>query len=132
MKNRLKDARETLKLSQADFGKRIGVSGAAVSRWESGERGTPDVAVRAIVREFGVSELWLRTGTGDMFESKSRAAELAELTKRILTDSPESFRSALVMTLLRFDPDGPEWPVLEKIYRDLAAELQPPDSDGEK
>ena len=62
---------------------------------------------------------WLRTGAGEMRRSRSREAELGELIRSRLIDSPESFQSALVTTLLRFDPDGPEMQVLEKILHGL-------------
>lgn len=132
MRKRLKEMRETLQLSQAELGEKVGVSGAAVSRWESGERAVPDVCVRAAVREFGVSEAWLRTGTGEMFQAKSREEELGALADSLFRDRPGSFRSAVVTTLLRFDPGGPEWEVLERIYRGIAAELtteEPPNTE---
>lgn len=132
MRKRLKEMRETLQLSQAELGEKVGVSGAAVSRWESGERAVPDVCVRAAVREFGVSETWLRTGAGEMFQAKSREEELGALADSLFRERPGSFRAAVVTTLLRFDPDGPEWEVLERIYRGIAAELtteEPPNTE---
>lgn len=77
-----------------------------------------------ICREFGVDETWLRTGVGQMRAPPDRARELGALTARLLTESPESFRSALVTTLLRFDPDGPEWAALENIYEAVKAEME--------
>lgn len=132
MRKRLKEMRETLQLSQAELGEKVGVSGAAVSRWESGERAVPDVCVRAAVREFGVSEIWLRTGAGEMFQAKSREEELGALADSLFRERPGSFRAAVVTTLLRFDPGGPEWEVLERIYRGIAAELtteEPPNTE---
>ena len=122
MKDRIKTIRSSSGLNQNDFGLRIGVTGAAVSRWESGDRNVPDSAIRSICREFGVNETWLRTGDGDPAVSQTREQELAALFKRFMADKPESFRTALVSTLLRFEPDGPEWEALEKIYDDIAAQ----------
>ena len=124
MNNRLKDVRKAAKLSQDDFGQRIGVTGTALSRWESGDRKIPDSAILNICREFGVNETWLRTGAGDMHRAKSREAELGELIRSRLLDRPESFQAALVTVLLRFDPDGPEFATLEKIARALAEEAK--------
>ena len=126
--DRLKQIRISSGLNQADFGKRLGVSGATVSRWESGEREISDSAILLICEKFGVSESWLRTGDELMF--RSREIEVAALTRRLMSDSPESFRRRLVETLLKFDPDGPEWAALEKIYRTLAAELAPAPDDS--
>ena len=47
-------------------------------------------------------------------------SQLAGLVKQLMADSPDSFRSALVTTLLRFDPDRPEWEILERIYNGIA------------
>lgn len=124
MQNRLKEVRTTLDLNQAEFGRRLGVSSGAISRWESGERSIPDSAVLLICRDFGVSETWLRTGAGEMFRPRSRQAELGALIRSRLVDRPESFQTALITTLLRFDPDGPEWAALERIMSSLEEEMQ--------
>ena len=122
MNNRIKEVRISTGLKQDAFGARIGVSAAAVSRWESADRAIPDSAVLAICREFGVNETWLRTGVGQMTASKTRAQEMGELFSRLFADRPESFRVALLTTLLRFDPNGPEWEILERIYDSVVRE----------
>ena len=124
MNTRLKELRTALQINQESFGKKIGVTGAAVSRWESGDREIPDTAILSIVREFGCSETWLRTGEGEMFRPLSREAELGRLIRTRLVDRTDSFQAELVRTLLRFDPDGPEMKVLEKILDDLIAETK--------
>ena len=68
MNNRLKELRSHLNMSLEDFGTALGVTRAAVSRWENGERGISNQAILSICREFNVSERWLRTGEGEMFE----------------------------------------------------------------
>ncbi len=73
MKERIKEIRKTKKLSQEAFGKRLGVSGAAISRLEQGERGVTEQMILSISREFGISEKWLRDGTGDMETKRSPA-----------------------------------------------------------
>lgn len=68
MNARIKELRTALHLTLEGFGDRIGVTRAAVSKWENGDRGIADSMVVSICREFGVSEQWLRTGEGEMFE----------------------------------------------------------------
>lgn len=68
MNTRIKELRTALHLTLEGFGDRIGVTRAAVSKWENGDRGIADSMVVSICREFGVSEQWLRTGEGEMFE----------------------------------------------------------------
>ena len=68
MNERIKELRIALRLTQEDFGKAIGVQRAAVNKWEKGINGVADSMILSICREFGVSEHWLRTGEGEMFE----------------------------------------------------------------
>lgn len=67
MNERLKKARKALKLSQSDFGKRLGVTDGAISHLERGVNNLTDQIVAAVCREFGINEEWLRTGAGEMF-----------------------------------------------------------------
>ena len=124
MKDRIKELRKALALNQEEFGARLGVSNTAVSKWEKGERSIPDSAVLLICRDFGVSETWLRTGAGKMFQPRSREAELGALIRSRLVDRSESFQAVLIRTLLQFDPDGPEWSALERIMRSLEEDMQ--------
>ena len=130
MNERIKQIREEAKLTQTAFGEKIGISQNYVWMIETGQRTPGDRTVRDICREFGVNETWLRTGAGSMTMEKTRAAELAELVQSLMADQPESFRSALVTTLLRFSPDGPEWDALERIYDSVAAEYQKSQDPG--
>lgn len=120
MKDRIKELRKSLKLNQTDFGRSLGVSLSAVQKWESGENDLSDAVILLISQQYGVSETWLRTGEGEMRAAKSREQEMAEMVKRLMADRPDSFRSALITTLLRLDPNGKEWAVLEDIYKRIA------------
>lgn len=77
---RIKELRKCLGLSQDAFGERLGVTGAAVSRIEKGERGLTEQMALSICREFRVNYLWLMEGKGDMFfgTPESVVDELAE------------------------------------------------------
>lgn len=124
MHERIKELRKSLGLNQAEFGARLGVASNTISTYETGTRPVAEPIIKSIVREFGVSEAWLRDGTGEMKADVSREEEMGRLLGDLLADRPESFRTALITTLLRFDPEGPEWSVLERIYEDLAKELE--------
>lgn len=124
MHERIKELRKSLGLNQAEFGARLGVASNTISTYETGTRPVAEPIIKSIVREFGVSESWLRDGTGDMRANMDREEEMGRLLGDLLADRPESFRAALITTLLRFDPNGPEWAVLERIYEDLAKEVE--------
>lgn len=114
MNERIKSVRlaQLPKMSQDAFGAKIGVTGAAVSRIESGDRNVTDQVITAIVREFDVSEEWLRTGQGEMFIQKTESEELAAFFGDLLKDEPD-FRHRLIAALLKLTLD--EWKVLEKL-----------------
>lgn len=67
MNTRLHHLRKLLKLSQEDFGKRLGVTGASISRLEKGERNITEQMILSTCREYNINEAWLRDGKGEMF-----------------------------------------------------------------
>jgi len=122
MKERIKALRKCEGLNQAEFGARLGIAPNTVSSYEVGTREVSDAMILLICREFRVNETWLRTGDGEMYTGATRAEELGALVDQLLADDPPSFRTALVTTLLRFRPDGPEWAILERIVRQVTEE----------
>lgn len=93
MNDRIKSARKALGLTQSEFGSRIGISGAAVSKLESGDRNPSDQTLMLISSEYQISLQWLQTGTGDMFtQGHSLADELAkkysfpDITRKLLVE----------------------------------------------
>lgn len=130
MKDRIREIRESMKdehgkkLTQEQFAKKIGVSVSTAQKWEIGASKPTSTAIQQIADKCGASELWLRTGIGSRDDTKDRAEELSGYVKRLVNDKPKSFQTALVATLLRFDPDGPEWEILERIYNSIAKELE--------
>ena len=67
MNERIKKIRKENKLSMEQFGKRIGITKASVSRIESGENNPSDQTIILICKEFNINEDWLRNGTGEMY-----------------------------------------------------------------
>lgn len=59
---RVKEIRKSNNLTMDKFGERIGVTKAAISKIEKGERGVTDQMIKSICREFGYNEEWLRNG----------------------------------------------------------------------
>jgi len=64
---RLLQIRKEAGLKQDEFGKRIGVTRAAICNYETGKRSMSDTIILAVCREFGVNKEWLQTGDGDMY-----------------------------------------------------------------
>lgn len=119
MNNRIKALRQFTRLSQDAFGSQLGITGAAVSRIESGDRGVTDQVILAAVRAFGVSETWLRTGEGPMIQPQSRDEEIADFMSSMLT-SPPDFRHRLISVLSKLSIE--EWKLLETVADKLVEE----------
>lgn len=111
MKERLKELRIALGISQAELGERIGVSRAAISRLESGSNNFTNQMVTSICREFGVNEKWLRTGSGDMFEEMSRAEKAAQIVGAALGSGDEFILNTFI-ALGQLSPA--EWELIKK------------------
>lgn len=59
-----------LDLTQKEFAERLGIKQNSIALIESGKRNTSNQVVLSICREFNVDEKWLRTGIGNMFNTK--------------------------------------------------------------
>lgn len=70
LEGRLYAIRKDKKLSQEEFGNRIGVSRSAICNYESGIRPVSNQVILAVCREFNVDELWMRNGVGDPYKPK--------------------------------------------------------------
>lgn len=101
MNNRLKELRKIQKLSQEEFGKRLGVGKAAVSKMELGTYNVTDPMIKLICREFTVNEDWLRTGSGEMFKSIPEEDEVATYVSDLLEDSEETPLYTLIKEIMR-------------------------------
>lgn len=69
MNERIKEIRKYLNLSQEEFSSRIKITRSSISKLEKGENKPSDQTVALICSEFGINELWLRTGKGEMKKS---------------------------------------------------------------
>lgn len=67
---RIKRIRKNQNQTMEVFGGRIGVTRNSISLLESGRNNPSEQTIRSICREFSVSETWLRTGEGDMYEPR--------------------------------------------------------------
>lgn len=69
---RFKQLRKYLKMTQTDFGEKIGKTMRSVQEYERGTRNITDGVLLNLQETFNVNPNWLRTGTGSMFlEEKS-------------------------------------------------------------
>lgn len=81
MSERIKRIRKMLDLTQQEFADRIGIKRNTIANYESGRNEPVDSVISLICREYGVNEIWLRTGEGEMF-TPNPATELDALKER--------------------------------------------------
>lgn len=129
MLNRIKELRKIVGLTQTEFGARLGVKGNTVTGYETGIRTPSDAVITSICREFGVNELWLRTGDGEMFIALDPADEMVERFAQLLRDDPQSlsFKSRFIAAALRAGPYA--WAAWEEFFKDLIPETKKEEQD---
>lgn len=108
-------------LTKTDFAKRLGVSQPFISKICTGDATPSDRTISDICREFGVNEVWLRTGDGEPFRKSSVEEEIMRFAVQTARGSDE-FRKALVAMLAKLDPE--DWENLARIYAKLSAEYK--------
>lgn len=110
MNERLNLLRKELRLSQEEFGKRLGVGKSAISYLESGRSSLTDQMIKLICKEFNVSEDWIRTGNGEM-RNTLEEDETARFVGELLFDSDNPFYDIIkevIRTYVELDPKSQE------------------------
>ena len=118
MNERIKKVRKTMKLTQEQFGERIGITGSSCSTIESGKNKPSIQTIKSICREFDVNETWLLTGEGEMFLKRSREQEIGEFFADVVKDN--KFKKRLVLMLAKMNTE--EWELLERKLKELIEE----------
>ena len=73
IKDRIKEVRITVGITQAKFAERTAISTSYISEIENGIKDVNERVVRLVASEFNVNENWLRTGQGNMFNEDASA-----------------------------------------------------------
>ena len=122
MKERIKEMRKALKLTQQEFANRIGISRNNVATYEVGKSNPGEAVVSLICREFNVNENWLRTGEGEMFIKRDREDEIAAAVHQLLSGESAEFKKRLISVLVSLKEE--HWEILEDKVKELAAAHQ--------
>lgn len=119
MKDRIKQLRKSLKLTQAEFANKIGLGGNTIARYELGDRAPSNAVIQSICREFHVREEWLRTGVGDMMETTPE--DLIAQVAREHNLGPGGM--ALLRVIVRaFETLGPE--AMDELFEETIPQLR--------
>lgn len=118
MKDRFKELRETLSLTQQKFADRLDISRNFVAQIEMGNKIPSERTIKDICREFKVNYEWLTEGTGEMFIQNKRISEIADFVGSVLNGEADSFKIRLVEILANLNES--EWETLQKLANALA------------
>lgn len=130
MNERIKNLRKAFDLSQSAFGDRLGVKQNTVATWEAGTRTPSDALITSICREFGVDEVWLRHGEGEMFRPRSRKDAISAYMGQLLGNQRSEFEEDIIEFMANTRPEF--WDMLIEELRPLVksiAEKKPPDTE---
>ena len=73
--NRIKLVRESLHLSQREFGEKLGVSRDVISNIEYGRVQPKKLLLQHMCQQYKVNEQWLEAGEGEMFDKNAEAED---------------------------------------------------------
>lgn len=113
MKDRFKELRKELNVTQQEFADKLKISRNFVAQIEMGSKVPSDRTIDDVCREFDVNEEWLRTGNGDMFVPGIKDKQISAMLADVMKSGEDSFRHRLVSALARLDDEG--WDNLEKL-----------------
>ncbi|MFG6325593.1 MAG: helix-turn-helix domain-containing protein [Lachnospiraceae bacterium] len=116
MKDRIKKIRKELDLTQQKFADRIGVKQNTVAQYEMGRNVPIDSVISLICREFNVSEVWLREGTGEMFVPRTRNQIITDFAGDLI-NAPEAFKTRFIEGMAKLDET--DWEDIERIFLKL-------------
>lgn len=107
MNERLKQLRKVLKLTQQEFADKLNIKRGTIANYEIGRNEPIDAVITLICKEFGVNEVWLRTGEGgeeNMFTQVSDEDRFSlSLGKLSMTDN--RFLQNALITLAETEPE---------------------------
>lgn len=114
MNTRIKKIRKSLGLTQKDFGAKIGMKPSSISDIETGRNNLSEQTIKLICKEYGINEIWLRTGEGEMHSEISQEDRYS-INLGKLTLEENQFVQNVINSLAESDPD--ELKIIEKYMK---------------
>ena len=98
---RVKEIRKSLEMTMEQFGNKLGVTKVAISNIEKEKRNLTEQMKRAICREFNVSEEWLKTGDGEMYQQLSEDEEIAGIVSDLLEEGKDNAFYSVILEIVK-------------------------------
>lgn len=118
---RVKEVRKSLNLTMEQFGNKLGVTKVAISNIEKEKRNLTEQMSRAICREFNVSEEWLKTGEGEMYQQLSEDEEIAGIVSDLLEEGKDNAFYGIILEIAKTYNELS--PASQKVLTDAAEKL---------
>ena len=114
---RMKMVREQNNMTQAEFGKRLGISRDVYANIENDRLRKPEAKepiIKLICKEFGVSYQWLVNGLGEMNDSDENEAQ--EIVDSVMTGDNE-FAKKVLVAFARMSEE--KWKLIREIIEEI-------------
>ena len=105
---RILEVRKSLKLSQTEFGKRIGVSRGVMNNIDLSIVEAKPLLIDQIVKTYNVNRVWLETGEGEMFVPQTDEQEISQIFGEALAEDGDPRRRKLLMSLINLVSNIPD------------------------
>lgn len=111
-KDRLRELRKAVGLSQTKFGEKVGVGLGVIRNLEDGLTSPSTAFLDLICRTYGCSIIWLETGEDEMFRTPTRDEQITDFVgKTLFGDGDSDFVKQLLSILAALDDNG--WKTLK-------------------
>ena len=117
IKDRLRELRKSVGLSQTKFGEKVGVGLGVIRNLEDGLTSPAPMFLDLICRTYGCDRIWLETGEGEMFREMSADEQIADFVGGILSDRGDQFQKKVIQILSSLDDEG--WKALNDFLEAL-------------
>lgn len=124
---RIRIVRKEAGLTLVSFGERIGITNQSLSAIENGKSNPSAQTILLICREFGVNEIWLRTGVGEPFAPKTRAETIAAYVGQVVAGKRTETETLLIELMAETSVD--EWKTLSVFFKRLSEKMNKPDAE---
>ena len=98
---RVKEIRKSLEMTMEQFGNKLGVTKVAISNIEKEKRNLTEQMSRAICRESNVSQEWLKTGDGEMYQQLSEDEEIAGIVSDLLEEGKDNAFYSIILEIVK-------------------------------
>lgn len=127
--DRFRSLRECLGLSQEEFAKRANRTRSEIKNIEYEKTVPKDEVIKSVCLAHHASEVWLRTGEGEMLRQVPEGEALAAQLGQLLRDVDADFKRRLISELLRLPPEA--WPQIEAFARRITSADEEKEETGQ-